>query len=151
MSIGLFTDRIHEPSAREIAAAIGSSLEQWKDTAKWIRETYSTMDTLKFMYGKKYGWALSFRIRGKLATALYPTKDGFTAQLILNHATLNKAQQISLGKNAHDAIAKAHSYTEGKWLFIPVMSERDMEDFKQLLMLKLDPKGAQSSRAASVR
>jgi len=138
MSIGIFIDRNHAPTEREVSAAIGPLQERWKTVVQWTHDTYMTQEDLKFMYGRKYGWALRFRIRGDLAAALYPAQGGFTAQLILNRGALEKADQLPLGKNARDAIAKAHPYAEGKWLFIPIASNRDVDDFKHLLALKCE-------------
>jgi hypothetical protein len=36
-------------------------------------------------------------------------------------------------------IEKAHPYPEGRWLFVPVESETDIRDIKQLLSLRSEP------------
>lgn len=136
MSIGIFIEK-RRPTAREILATVGPALERWNELTDWIVEIFPAQHELKFMYGSKYGWARRFEVHGTLLTALYPVRNGFTAQLILNRTALEQASLLRLGKNAQLAMEQAHLYTEGKWLFIPVESNRDMEDIKRLLTVKI--------------
>jgi hypothetical protein len=140
MSIGLFTDKNHQPTDAEIFEAIGKMLPAWQVLVKFIRENYTVQEDFKFLYGKKYGWALRFRINGKLLTSFYPTQNGFTAQVILNPAAIKQAQSMKLGKNVQRAITKAHPYPEGRWLFIPVESKNDIRDIQRLLALRSQTK-----------
>jgi hypothetical protein len=140
MSIGIFTDKNHQPTNAEIFEAIGKMLPAWQVLVKFIRENYAVQEDFKFLYGKKYGWALRFRINGKLLTSFYPTQNSFTAQVILNPAAIKQTQSMKLGKNVRRVITKAHPYPEGRWLFIPVESERDIRDIQQLLELKSETK-----------
>jgi hypothetical protein len=140
MSIGIFTDKNHQPTDAEIFETIGQMLPAWQVLIKFIRENYIVQEDFKFLYGKKYGWALRFRISGKLLTSFYPTQNGFTAQVILSPAAIKKAQSMKLGKNVRRVITKAHPYPEGRWLFIPVESERDIRDIQRLLVLKSETK-----------
>ena len=138
MSIGIFDQKEHPPKEAEMLAAVGLALDSWKALCQWIEETFPVQRELKYMYGKKYGWALRFQARGSLLTALYPTHNGFTAQVILNRAALEKAALLNLGESAKQAMKRANLYAEGKWLFIPVTSERDIADVKRLLCLKVE-------------
>jgi hypothetical protein len=87
-------------------------------------------------YGKNYGWALRFRKGGKALLSLYPGQDSFTAQIIVSEAQVEKALSSGLGKKATKIIEEAHPYPEGRWLFIKVESEQDLNDIKQLLIVK---------------
>jgi hypothetical protein len=136
MSIGVFTDKNRQPTDTEVCETIGLMLQAWQALVQFIRENYRVQEDFKFMYGKKYGWGLRFRTHGKLLTSLYPTQNGFTGQVILNPAAIEQAQRMKLGKNARQAIAKAHPYPEGRWLFVPIESENDIRDFQSLLVLR---------------
>ena len=136
MSIGVFVDKQCQPTEPVISAALGSALERWNELSRWITECLSAQQELKFMYGRKYGWARRFQLHGALLVALYPTRNGFTAQVILDQTALEQARRLKLGKNATQAIDRAHVYAEGKWLFIPVESDRDADDIQHLLSLK---------------
>ena len=138
MSIGTFDQKDHPPKPSEIAAALGPAVELWNKLVQWMREIFSAQQELKYMYGRKYGWAFRFQIKGRLFGALYPTQNGLTAQVILNRACLRQAALLKLGKSAKQAMQRANLYAEGKWLFIPVRCERDADDVKRLLSLKTE-------------
>ncbi len=136
MGIGAFTDKNHEPTNAELLKTIGPMVKAWEALAQHLRDTYPVQEDFKFMYGKKYGWALRFRVKGALLTSLYPVPRGFTVQVILKPAALEEAQRLALGENTRLAIAKAHPYPEGKWLFIRIESKSDVQDIQKLLVLK---------------
>ncbi|MCL4249856.1 MAG: DUF3788 family protein [Anaerolineae bacterium] len=138
MSIGSFADKQDQPTEAEILAAVGSLLSEWEALTAFIREHYRTQADIKFMYGKNYGWALRFRSKGRLLTALYPTEGGFTVQIILPPDAIEQAQAMNLGERVAQAIARATPYPEGRWLFIPVESAADAEDIRRLLALRAE-------------
>jgi hypothetical protein len=140
MSVGIFTERKHQPTDAEIRQAIGPKLSLWQTLLRFIRDQYPVQEDFKFLYGKNYGWARRFRIKGQLLTSLYPTNGGFTAQVNLSSEAVEKAQGMKLGKNVQQAIERAHAYPEGRWLFIPVESEKDLRDIQRLLALRAERK-----------
>jgi hypothetical protein len=140
MGVGVFTDRKHQPTDAEVLATIGAKLPLWQELVRRMRAEYPAQEDFRFLYGKNYGWALRFRIKGQLLTSLYPTRDGFTAQVNLGPAAIEQAQSAKLGENVQQAIARAHPYPEGRWLFIPVESEQDLQDVVHLLALRVETK-----------
>jgi len=60
----------------------------WEALVGHIRATYNTREDFRFCYGRQYGWALRFRSKASLLTALYPAKNSFTVQVILNRHAL---------------------------------------------------------------
>jgi hypothetical protein len=143
MGIGVFTDKKHQPTEAEISEVIGPMLSVWQALIQFIRESYQPEEDFKFLYGKKYGWALRFRLGGQLLTSLYPTKGGFTVQVNLSPAAIEQTLRMQPGKNVQEAIARANPYPEGRWLFIPVESPEDILDTRKLLALRADTKRLQ--------
>jgi hypothetical protein len=140
MGVGLFADKNHRPTEAEILKAIGPRLSIWHELTHFIREKYSVQEEFKFLYGDKYGWGLRFSTKGKLLVSLYPVQGGFTVQIILRPEAVQKAQSLKVGKNVRKAIARAKPWPEGRWLFVPVESEKDLRDVQQLLALRVEPK-----------
>ena len=136
MSVGKFTDKKYQPSEAEVLAAVGSKLPIWQELIGFIRQNYPVQEDFKFMYGKNYGWAFRFRIKGQFLTSLYPAEGGFAVQVNLSPQAVEQALSLQPGKNVQQAIARAHPYPEGRWLFIPVESEQDAAEIRQLLALR---------------
>jgi hypothetical protein len=135
MSVGIFTDKAYAPTEEQISEAIGSRCAGWEEILQVIREGYSHQEDWRF-YGKNYGWALRFRKSGKALASLYPAEGGFTVQLILSQAEVDQAHGLKLGKHARHIIEQARPFPEGRRVFVPVKSGKDMRDIQQLLALK---------------
>jgi hypothetical protein len=138
MAIGMFTDRGHQPTIQEVLAAIGSKQPLWESLNSFIADSYKLKTDFAF-YGKNYGWALRFRRAGKALLSLYPNQESFTAQIIIGQEQAEKASSLGLSKKAIKIIEDAHPYPEGRWLFIKVESEQDLNDVKKLLAVKSQP------------
>jgi Protein of unknown function (DUF3788) len=138
MSVGVFTERRNRPADDDIRQAIGARLPLWEALIRFVREKYPVQEDFTFLYGKNYGWAWRFRIKGQLLTSLYPAQGRFVAQVNLSPAAVETALGMKLGENVHQAIARAHPYPEGRWLFVSVESEKDLEDVQRLLALRAE-------------
>jgi hypothetical protein len=148
MSVGIFTDKAHAPTAEQIAEAISSRQAAWEDMLQVIRERYARQEDWRF-YGKSYGWALRFRKSGKALVSLYPAEGSFTVQLILSQAEMDKTHGLKLGKHVQHIIEQAHPFPEGRWVFIPVRSGQDLRDVRQLLALKYGAGRGQAKSAVA--
>ena len=135
MPIGTFTDKEHKPTTAEIVAAIGSKRPLWENLTSFIEDSYRLKSDFAF-YGKNYAWALRFRKVGKALLSLYPGQESFTAQIVISETQVKKALSSGLSRKTNKIIEDAHPYPEGRWLFIKVESEQDLNDIKQFLMVK---------------
>ena len=140
MSIGAFTDKKQQPSQTEIQDMMGAGLSDWEELVQFVRQQYAPDEEFRFMYGKKYGWALRFHIRCKLLTSFYPTQGGLTVQINLGPAAVEQALKMNLGENSRSVINQATAYSEGRWLFIPVKSPQDIQDIQRLIALRVATK-----------
>ena len=135
MSYGFFTDKTIKPSEKEITEILSVNYSLWEDIVKYINENYKTKSEYKF-YGKNYGWALRFNKSGKSFTALYPDKNEFSAQIILNKEQIDKALTSELSKSVKDIINLTHYVHEGKWIFIKIKDKNDLDDIIILLKIR---------------
>jgi hypothetical protein len=146
MSIGLFSDKKHQPTPDEIAAALGeSSQPAWEELVNFVHATYAVQETWKFMYGKKYGWALHFERERKMLANFYPTQGAFTVQINLPEAAVKDALALDLPEHMRKAVVDAFPFPEGRWTFIPYQVKSDIPKFQRLIQLRvtsrLDKKG----------
>lgn len=138
MSIGLFTDKEHEPTQKEIAEVLGPAAPLWGELIQFLRENYG-MEGEFIHYGKKYGWTRRYRKSGKALISLFPAKDHFVAQVVLNPPQTQKALEAGLSKPTVQMIKEARAYHDGRWLWINVKSKTTLKDVKQLLLIKRKP------------
>ena len=121
--------------------SVRSNRRLWEGLTRFIEENYRVKRDFAF-YGKNYGWALRFRSRGRALAAFYPGANTFTVQIILDSVRLEEALRLPLGARARAILINAQTFSEGRWLFIPVQSEQDCSDVERLLRLRANPLAA---------
>ncbi len=135
MSIGIFTDKKCPPTIAQVFEAIGPKRSAWEKLTWFIQEEFGAREEFRF-YGRNYGWALRFRKSGKALASLYPAEKSFVVQVVLGAANVKQARGLHIGKHIQQIIDQANAYPEGRWLFIPIKSEKDVREAQQLLTLK---------------
>jgi len=135
MTLGIFVDKDHQPTTREISAAIGSRRPLWENLIQFITDNYRINGELTFC-GKNYGWALRYRKGSKPLTTIFPARESFIAQIVIGPTQAENAFGLDLGKKMRKTLEDAHPYHDGRWLFIKVRSKRDLSHVQQLLILK---------------
>ncbi len=139
MSISAFPHRDQPPSAEEITAVIGSRLPLWQSIASFIVETYGAREDLKY-YGKSYGWMVQYRRGTKLLASLYPQRNGLVAQVVLPEPLVEAVLAQPIGEKTRLSIESANQYTEGRWVYLEVWTEHEVEDLCLMLAIKNPPK-----------
>jgi len=139
MSIGVFSDKDHQPTSREVFDALGSKKPLWEQLTQFIADNYQMPGDLSFG-GKKYGWNVWYRRSGKTLASLYPQQEYFVAQIVLGKDQTEQALTLNLGKNVRQVIEDAPQLHDGRWLFIRVRSKKDVKDIEQLLQIKKRPR-----------
>ena len=134
LSIGCFTDKGSIPTEEAIQQNLGTALHLWSSLTD--RLSCRAAQSLKYLYGRQYGWARQFRIKAKPLIALFPNVGYFVALIILNRDQLALASKLPLHASATRAMDAANLYREGKWLFVRVAALNDLEDIEALLELK---------------
>ena len=135
MSIGIFVDRLNQPTMEEIMVGIGPGMAVWDNLVEIVCTQYKVKTDYVY-YGKNYGWSLRLRKGGKALVSLYPNQGSFTAQVVLAEGAVQLALGEKMGENTFKAIQAANLYSEGRWLFIKIESEQDAADVRRLLELK---------------
>ena len=138
MSISVFADKEHRPSSKELAEVLAAKYPLWQALTAFLLDNYQLAGDLIFG-GKNYGWNVWWRKSGKTLMSLYPQKNAFVAQIVLGHEQVEKALGLALGAKASKILCDTPQLHDGRWLFIPVTTQRDVRDVEQLIQLKRRP------------
>ncbi len=139
MSTGIFCEKDHQPTTREIFHALGSKRPLWETLTQFISDNYEIPGLLNFG-GNKYGWNLWYRKSSKTLVTLFPNDEYFVAQIVLGKDQAEQASQLKFGKNVQKVIQGTPQLHDGQWLFIKVKSKKDVKDIEQLLFIKKKPR-----------
>ena len=138
MAISYFADKSHPPEAEEINKVLGTAQPLWMQIVEYIASNYTMTGDMTYG-GKNYGWNLWYRKSGKSLASLYPQENAFIAQVVLGREHVEKALTLPLGDNVRRVVHETPSLHDGRWLFIKIMTETDVTDVEQLMLLKRRP------------
>jgi hypothetical protein len=135
MSHGAFTDRSTRPNEAEIEAALAGATPLWEEVVAFVEGALRVRSDWRF-YGKSYGWALAFKKSGKALVSLYPGAGSFTAQVILNEEQIAEIPGELTIPELCAAIEGANPYAEGCWVFLAVVSKRELVVVERLIEIR---------------
>ena len=144
MTVGSLLDKTQQPTPQDIQKTLGAAWPLWEDLTRFLAEAYPEIPPDLSYGGKKYGWNLWYRKSGKSLLSLYPQEGYCVAQIVLGNVQVEQALQLELGEAVGRLLRETPQFHDGRWLFIPVRTERDAEDVKQLLQVKRRPKRAKA-------
>ncbi len=119
----------------EIEDSLAGAAPLWTELIAFVESSFRVRSDWKF-YGKNYGWALAFKKSGKALVSLYPGAGSFTAQLILKDDQLSSVPGELMIPELRAAIDAANPYAEGRWIFLAVTSERELEVVTKLIEIR---------------
>lgn len=134
-----FMDRDRQPTASEIAEALGSTAPLWDRIRRFVETSYEVEPTF-VPPSKNYGWDLKYRKGGKTLVSLTPDRGGFTALVVLGEKETEAARELDLGHHVQGVFDGARQLRDGRWLFVHVESGRDVDDIERLLAVKRRPR-----------
>lgn len=139
MAPTVFMDREHQPTESEILAALGVAAPLWELLTTYVHEAYAIEPTF-YPPSKNYGWDVKYRKGGKTLLSLTPDEGGFVALVVLGEKETEAARELELGPHVRGVFDDARQLRDGRWLFVRVESERDVEDLEALLAVKRRPR-----------
>ena len=134
-----FMDPEHRPTEKKVLGALGSRAPLWARLTAYLAEAYAIEPTL-VPPSRNYGWDVKYRKGGKTLVSLTPDEGGFTALVVLGEKEAEAARELELGKRVQGVFDDARQLRDGRWLFVQVESERDVEDIEKLLAVKRRPR-----------
>jgi len=138
MGVGYFLDKTHMPNEDQLVEVMAKSYPLWQQMVAYIAETYQLEAPLSYG-GKNYGWNLWFRKSGRALVSLYPQQNHFIAQVVLGKTQVEQAMNLPLGEKVNRFLQETPQLHDGKWLFVPVDTDQDVNDIQRLLLLKREP------------
>lgn len=135
MGISIFVDRNCKPTLNEIFEVVSTSNINLQSLLNIIERKFKAKSEFKF-YGKNYGWALNFQKSGKSFISIYPGNGIYTVQIILDKNQVIDAMNSNITECAKGIISSTEEIHEGRWIYIKVTSERDINDIETLLFIR---------------
>ena len=129
------------PSENDILESIGGGAALWTQIHEYIAQNYDFAREKKF-YAKKYGWTVRYRKSGRTLCSFFPETGAFSALIVLGSKEAAKVDAIKarLNANVRSVFEQTEQLRDGKWMWIRVLEESDVESIKMLLGAKRKPR-----------
>ena len=135
MAATAFMDPKRAPTPAEIADVLGPAARFWERLTEHVEESYG-IEPAYIPPSKNYGWDVKYRKGGRTLVSLTPDRDALTALVVLGAAETEAARDLDFGDQVRRVFDEAQQYHDGRWLFIRLESDRDVDDVETLLALK---------------
>lgn len=112
----------------------------WIKLNDYIKSNYKIDKIIKYG-GKNYGWAINYRIGSKSLISLHPERNAFTVLIIFGKKEIEKfnQQREKISSDTKKLIEDTRQYHDGKWIWIRVLEEKQVNDCITLLNIKKKP------------
>lgn len=133
------------PGRETLVGLIGDSIGRWDALVTWLTDETGARGSWSWG-GSRSGWELRFKRAGRPLTTLTPGHGAFTALVVLGQEDALRASGLALGERARRNFDEAHPYHDGRWLFLSVLDDTDLEDVTALVRSKLPARLRESLR-----
>jgi len=131
-----FIGKSTQPTANEVAAALGAATGPWNDIIQWLAEQGVTEEEWKSS-AAKYGWTLRLKLKKRTIVYLGPCAGCFRVAFVLGDRAVTAARGSGLSKPVLKALDEATRYAEGTGLRLMVKAARDLAAVRKLALIKL--------------
>lgn len=132
-----FIAKIAKPTDEELTAALGASVEVWKELLNWLAEDKGVTDQEWKSTSPKYGWSLLMKLKKRTILYLGPCDGCFRVAFVLGDRAIAAARQSRLPKSTLKALDEAPRYAEGTGLRLIVKGSKDLAAIRILTTVKL--------------
>jgi hypothetical protein len=131
-----FIGKTTQPTAEEVAVALGSTADIWKQLVEWLAEQGIANPEWK-SYSPKAGWSVRLKVKKINIIYLSPCSGCFRVAFIFGDKAVAAARQSNLSKSTLKLLDEAPRYPEGTGLRLTVKSPKDLAAIRKLALIKL--------------
>ncbi|MDD3243495.1 MAG: DUF3788 family protein [Eubacteriales bacterium] len=124
------------PSYEEMTAHCGAAAAFFTAFNSALSDTWDTEQILRNPYGKKYGWGVGHRRKGKHLCDVFPEVGAFTLMIRLSNAQMDTVLS-GLSARAQREWEGKYPCGDGGWLHFRVCTQADLEDALVLMQAKM--------------
>ena len=131
-----FIGRKTQPSAKDLAATLGESLEAWQALTTWLAGKRVSCKEWHSI-SPKYGWALRPKLKSRNILYMGPCANCFRVSFVLGDRAVAAARASGLPKAVLKEINEARRYAEGTGIRLLIKKPEDLAPVRTLVEIKL--------------
>lgn len=135
-------NKMLEPTVTDMEKFIEKKdiISYWRTLMEYINDHYKLDQLIKYG-GKNYGWEINYRAGKRSIISLSPEREAFTVLIIFGKKEIEKFNEASdkVTTTTKELIENTKQYHDGKWIWMRVLEERQVNDCITLLTIKRKP------------
>jgi len=138
MEEAIFADKSHQPTAADLAQALGRTKRHWSALTAAAQEAAPSATATWKHYAGKSGW--TYVVRGQRSNVIYmrPLAKHFIAAFAFGAAAVEAALHSDLPAPVIEMIRTAPQHPEGRAVRIDVKTADDVATVKRLLTIRVE-------------
>jgi hypothetical protein len=133
-----FIGKLEQPTADEVAAALGPASAYWDQLLARLAAELNLAVGEWNSYSPRAGWALRLKMKKRNIVYLGPCRGGFTVSFILGDRAVEAARHGTLPRRMVKLVEEGQRYPEGTAVRLDVTSAKDIPAIVKLAAIKLE-------------
>ena len=138
MPHSIFVERDLKPTPKTLAEALGDSHRLWLQIKENLTHSFGELTEEWKYYGAKSGWLLKMLQKKRNLFFLIPLEDYFVISFVFGDKAVTQIFETDLPDVLKSTLRNARKYAEGRGLPIEVRSEKEVEQVKKLVEIKVN-------------
>ena len=131
-----FIGKLKQPTAKELAAALGPAKALWDSLLTQLAKLFDPKLEWN-SYSPKAGWSLKIKKGSRTILYLAPCPNAFRVSFVLGDKAVKAALQSKLSQGVLKMIKEAKRYPEGYAIRMDVKKESDLPAIVKLATIKI--------------
>lgn len=132
-----FIGKATQPTALEVAAALGPSAAAWTQFIDWLADTHGVLLQEWKSDSLRHGWSLRLKKKDRNIVYLAPCNGCFRVSFALGDRAMETVRHTSFPAAVAQVIAEAPHYAEGTGIRLVVHKPGDLTPLRTLAAIKL--------------
>jgi len=129
-------DKNLEPIFDDLLHYAGDTANLWLELEKFLDEVFNTAKTIRFPYGKDYGWGVKYSKKSKHICDVFTEKGAFSVFFRVNTSAVESVID-ELGDYAKSVWEEAYPCKDGRWIDFRVTDAEQLEDIKKIICARM--------------
>jgi hypothetical protein len=133
-----FLDRSFQPDPERLSDVLGESFNLLQQVREYLSQTFGEIVEEWKFYGAKSGWLLKMLKKKRNLFFVIPMQDFFVISFVFGDKAVAQIFETDLPDELKSTLQNARKYAEGRGLPIEVRSEKELEQIKTLVDIKVN-------------
>jgi len=129
-------DKTTQPTFEEMLAYSGSAAKWWLELEEHLIGKLGAIRTIRFPYGKDYGWGGGYKKKSKHICDVFAEKEAIFLLMQIKNTAMDKVL-FRLREETAALWEEAYPCATGRWINFRITTEAELEDANRITSAKI--------------